>query len=123
MTISDRDRKILWGRSGERCAICRRKLVADRRGRDSESAVGDEAHIVARSPGGPRFREMEEGVVDSYENRILLCKVDHKVVDDQLEESGRVWRRTAAQDQERPRALGIQSARGNRRGPSDPNQI
>jgi len=30
MTITDHDRKLLWGRSGNRCAICRRLLVVER---------------------------------------------------------------------------------------------
>lgn len=81
--ISDKDRKILWGRSGNRCALCRRVLVAERTSADGEAVVGDEAHIAARAPGGPRYGECSPDVVDSYENLILLCRVDHKRVDDQ----------------------------------------
>lgn len=81
--ISDKDRKILWGRSGNRCALCRRVLVAGRTPTDDESVIGDEAHIAARSSGGPRFGECSPNKVDSYENLILLCRVDHKKVDDQ----------------------------------------
>src|SRR3954454_23679307 len=83
MAMSDRDRKILWGRAGNRCAMCRRVLVADRTEDDPEAVVGDEAHIAARSPGGARFGGCDPSIVDAYENRILLCKVDHKIVDDQ----------------------------------------
>ena len=82
MAVSDRDRKVLWGRAGQRCAICKRELVVNRTVHDRESVVGDEAHIVAEAPGGPRFRPLE-GDPDGYDNRILLCKVDHKRVDDQ----------------------------------------
>ncbi|MCE6995404.1 hypothetical protein LZG04_11375 [Saccharothrix sp. S26] len=83
MGISDKDRKILWARSGNRCALCRRVLVADRTMLDEEAIVGDEAHIAARSPGGPRYGECTPDMVDRYDNFILLCKVDHKKVDDQ----------------------------------------
>lgn len=83
VAISDKDRKVLWARSGNRCALCRRSLVADRTEMDREAVVGDEAHIAARSPGGPRYGECPAGLVDSYDNLILLCKVDHKRVDDQ----------------------------------------
>lgn len=83
VALSDRDRKILWGRSGNRCAICRVALVADRTAGDSEAVVGDEAHIVARSPGGPRAGGLAQAEVDGYNNMILLCRVHHKVVDDQ----------------------------------------
>lgn len=86
MGMSDRDRKILWGRSGNRCAICKISLVAERTSRDRESVVGDEAHIAADSPLGPRYGEGDPAKVGAYENRILLCKVDHKMVDDQWHE-------------------------------------
>jgi hypothetical protein len=48
--------------------------------------VGDEAHIVARSAGGPRAGLLDESKLDTYDNLILLCKVDHKTVDDQPSE-------------------------------------
>ena len=83
MTVSDRDRKILWARSGNKCALCRESLVAERTATDAAAVVGDEAHIVARSPGGPRWELLDERMIDAYENLILLCKVDHKRVDDQ----------------------------------------
>jgi len=84
--MSDRDRKILWGRSGNRCAICKISLAAERTFRDRESVVGDEAHIAADSPLGPRYNECDPAKVDAYDNRILLCKVHHKLVDDQLQD-------------------------------------
>jgi hypothetical protein len=54
MAISGKTRKILWGRSGNRCAICRRELVMDATDLDDESVTGDECHIVARKPIGTR---------------------------------------------------------------------
>lgn len=81
--VSDKDRKILWGRSGNRCALCRQVLVAERTSADGDAVVGDEAHIAARSPGGARYGECSPDKVDSYENLILLCRIDHKKVDDQ----------------------------------------
>ena len=80
--MSDRDRKLLWGRGGNRCAICRRVLVAERTDSDPEAVVGDEARMAARSPGGRRYGECDRAQVDAYENRLLLCKVHHKIVDD-----------------------------------------
>ena len=85
MGISDKDRKILWGRSGNRCALCRRALVAERTPLDGEAVIGDEAHIAARSPGGSRHGECPPDTTDSYDNLILLCRSDHKRVDDQPE--------------------------------------
>jgi hypothetical protein len=86
MTISDRDRKILWARSGNKCSICKASLVVEKTAGDPAAIVGDEAHIVARSAGGPRAGLLGESKLDAYENLILLCKVHHKTVDDQPNE-------------------------------------
>lgn len=87
MAISDHDRRVLWARAHNRCAICRKVLVADASGAgDRESVVGEEAHIVARSPSGPRGGVPIDIPIDSYYNLILLCRDDHRVVDDQVNE-------------------------------------
>ena len=54
MAITDKARKVLWGRSGNRCAICRQKLVVEQTDLDAESVVGDECHIISGLPNGPR---------------------------------------------------------------------
>jgi hypothetical protein len=83
MAISDKTRKLLWGRSGNRCAYCRRELVMSAAG-DNDSIVGDECHIHARRADGPRSNtSMSIYELDDYENLILLCKFHHKMVDDQ----------------------------------------
>ena len=84
MSISARDRKLLWGRSASRCAMCRRELIMPDTSVDDESIVGDECHIVSAVPGGPRHdpRFPQERMHD-YDNLLLLCKVHHKLVDDQ----------------------------------------
>ncbi|NNH72470.1 HNH endonuclease [Nocardia uniformis] len=83
MTVEARDRKILWARSHNACAICRQPLVLNATETDRESVVGDEAHIVAQSGGGPRAGLIPVSELDKYDNLILLCKVHHKQVDDQ----------------------------------------
>lgn len=51
---------------------------------DEESVVGDESHIVSREANAPRYDpDFPDADVDSYENLLLLCKVHHKMVDDQ----------------------------------------
>lgn len=86
MTISDKARKVLWGRSGNKCAMCQGPLVELATQKDDESVIGDECHIVSGKPGGPRFdRAFPAERLDEYENLILLCRVHHKVVDDQCE--------------------------------------
>ena len=83
MTLTDRTRKILWGRSGNRCALCRHLLSVDGTQDDPASVVGDECHIVGQSPHGPRACAIAPEMLDSEENLILLCRTDHKRVDDQ----------------------------------------
>ena len=84
MPISDKTRKVLWGRSGNRCAICIHELVIDATQVDDESVVADECHIISSRPSGPRHDpSFPVGQFDSYENLILLCRTHHKQVDDQ----------------------------------------
>jgi len=73
--------RILWARSGNRCAYpqCRTEMAPD----GSKTTVGEIAHIIAKSPDGPRGGNplpVEER--DEYENLILLCPTHHKIVDD-----------------------------------------
>jgi hypothetical protein len=86
LDITDKTRKKLWAHSGNRCAICKRELVTDDTLNNAESIVGDECHIVARKLGGPRSDPaFPLNKLNSYENLILLCKIHHKIIDDQEE--------------------------------------
>lgn len=86
MSITDRTRKILWARSGNLCAYCRRVLVEDGTELSDESVVGDEAHIIGEKPTAARGHlGVGRDDLDEYDNLVLLCKVHHKVVDDQPE--------------------------------------
>ena len=84
MTITDKTRKLLWGRSGSRCAICKQELIISATSEDNESIVGDECHINSGEINGPRYNpSYPEEKIDSYENLMILCRVHHKMVDDQ----------------------------------------
>lgn len=85
------DRRRLWGKSGNRCAECRCLLTEPGKDGAKEIAVGEEAHIVGARPGSARHRPLPERERDAYENRILLCPTDHKIVDGQPE----LWTVTA----------------------------
>lgn len=86
MTLSEKTRKILWARSGNRCAICKSELVIDATRQDDESVVGDECHLISSQEHGPRHDpSYPYEKLDSHENLILLCRVHHKMVDDQEE--------------------------------------
>ena len=86
MSILLKTHKLLWGRSGNKCAMpdCRNDLIADETETDDESIIGDEAHIIARSQDGPRGEStMTPEERDKYHNLVLLCRKHHKIVDDQ----------------------------------------
>ena len=84
MSISDKTRKVLWGRSGNQCAICKREIVIDSTAHDDESVVADECHIISSRLNGPRHDpSFPSEEFDSYDNLMLLCRTHHKMVDDQ----------------------------------------
>ena len=82
MGISLRDHKMLWGRAGARCSICKFPLATISEIGQS-SVIGEEAHIVARSADGPRGEStLDQEQRDSYSNLILLCPTHHSMIDD-----------------------------------------
>jgi hypothetical protein len=86
MGISLRTHKILWGRSGGKCAICKNDLIISPTDlNDDPSVTGDEAHIIARKESFSRgdYDSLSSEERDHYSNLILLCKVHHKLIDDQ----------------------------------------
>jgi len=86
MVITDKTRKILWGRAGNRCAICKRELVVDATATDDEAVIAEECHIVSSRPNGPRYdSSYPQEKLNAYDNLILLCRVHHKMIDDQYE--------------------------------------
>ena len=88
MGVELKTHKMLWGRSGNRCAMsdCRIELVMDILETDDESLIGEECHIVARKPIGPRGDEnFDKEKLDKYNNLVLMCRNHHKVIDDNPE--------------------------------------
>ncbi|ULA63836.1 MAG: HNH endonuclease [Nitrospira sp.] len=86
MAISDKTRKLLWSRSGNRCAICRLELAIDATVCDDASLIGEECHIHSGRKTGPRHNSsFEIDEIDAYENLLVLCRAHHKMVDDQNE--------------------------------------
>ncbi len=86
MAISLKTHKILWARSGGKCAICKNEIVIDPENlNDDPSIVGDEAHIIARSESFTRgdYDSLSPEERDHNSNLILLCKNHHKKIDDQ----------------------------------------
>ncbi|MEZ8577165.1 HNH endonuclease [Vibrio splendidus] len=86
MSISDKNRKILWGKSGNKCAMCKHTLVFEGTEQDSESIVGEECHIISGAKNGPRSDpQFPREKVDDVSNLVLLCRIHHKQIDDQVE--------------------------------------
>lgn len=80
MPISRSDEKILWGRSGGRCACpgCRKVLAFA----GEAGIIGIMAHIVAGSEDGPRGKsDLSREERDSYQNHVLLCPDHHALID------------------------------------------
>jgi hypothetical protein len=81
MTISVLDRKMLWGRSGMKCAMCQIALSEEHQ-LGGAVIIGQEAHIVAKSPKGPRGNSpLSAEERDRYSNLVLLCPSDHVRID------------------------------------------
>lgn len=78
-------RKTLWTRARNQCAFpgCLQALtvdVEDALGTSGVTVVGEEAHIRARSVGGPRY-DADYQDVDGYKNLVLLCPTHHTMID------------------------------------------
>lgn len=82
MAITDKTRKTLWARSGNRCAMCRIELVAERNEHDKNLNIGDECHIISEQPNGPRYIANYGKDFDNNDNLILLCKNHHRKIDE-----------------------------------------
>lgn len=51
---------------------------------DDTSIIGEECHIISTKPNGPRCHKiLQPREYDQSENLLLLCRVHHKLVDDQ----------------------------------------
>lgn len=81
MGIKERDRKILWGRAGSRCSICKKHLFSDKES-GSIVNIGEECHIHANKEKGKRWNpNLSEEGRNSYDNLILLCCNHHTEID------------------------------------------
>jgi len=87
MAPPPRDLRILYQRSGNRCAFpgCSKELVYSGNGKDNHVVLSEVAHIVGQSVDGPRGNyPLEIKKRDGYDNLILLCEEHHHIVDSQV---------------------------------------
>jgi len=74
-------RKILWGKSGGKCAISKTDLV-QKKADNQNYPVGIEAHIEGLNPNSARYNpNMSDDERNSYENLILVCPTCHTKID------------------------------------------
>ena len=82
MAVKQKDIKILWGRSGNRCAICRTELTQDANAVSSTYTLGEQAHIIGDKETAARgISPLSTEERDSYHNLILLCPTHHTGID------------------------------------------
>lgn len=79
--ISSSTIKILWGRSGGKCAECKRDIILEQD--DSKPYhIAKQAHIAGLNPGSARYDpSMRDDDRNSVENIILLCPTCHDIID------------------------------------------
>jgi len=84
MSVSEKDLKILWGKAAGRCAITKKKLVAEASKEipSQNIVLGEACHIVAENETGPRGKSLlTPQERNSYPNLILLCTEEHTRID------------------------------------------
>jgi len=83
-TISKKDIKLLWGSSGNICAICHIKLTREQGG-FSKYPIGVMAHIEGEKQSSARYNElMSDNERNRYDNLILLCPNCHTTIDNDV---------------------------------------
>ena len=66
--------------------MCRHTLVIESAQNDNESVVGEECHIISGANKGPRSdSDFPREKINEVSNLILLCRIHHKQIDDQVE--------------------------------------
>ena len=82
MAIGQKDIKLLWGRSGNRCAFCKRELTQDKKAVTASFTLGEQAHIIGDKDNAARGKsKLTSKERDTYHNLILLCPTHHTEID------------------------------------------
>lgn len=71
------DTKLIWGKSGMQCAICKCSLLVE-----GKKHIGEQAHIYGEKESAARYdQEQSSDFVNSFENIILVCSNCHTLID------------------------------------------
>ncbi len=78
--------KLLWGRSGNKCASCQAAITEEGKG-GAPFPVGVMAHIEGENPGAARHNpKMTVEARADYANLILVCPTCHTKIDNDVVE-------------------------------------
>lgn len=80
MAISNKTRKNLWAKSGNRCSICKAELFTEKESTDKFN-IGEECHIISSKINGPRYKPNLDDY-DTFDNLLMLCRNHHKEIDE-----------------------------------------
>lgn len=80
LAISMIVRKMLWAKSGNRCAFCKKELIAELDLTNESFNIGEECHIISSKLNGPRHKVNLDDY-DTFDNLLLLCRNHHKEID------------------------------------------
>ena len=81
--VTDKTGRLIWGEFAGRCAVCREKVIEKVSPSDNRSLTGEVAHIVGKKDGSARSDyPLPVEKKDTLPNLMLLCRNDHKIVDD-----------------------------------------
>ena len=79
--ISQGTIKVLWGKSGGKCAKCRRAIILEK-DESNFYHIAKQAHIAGLNPGSARYdSDMTDEERNSVNNIILLCPTCHEIID------------------------------------------
>jgi hypothetical protein len=84
--MTQKDIKLLWGRAGNRCSMCRYELSHETPS-SHKYLLGEQAHIIGESESAPRGESpLSREQRNSYHNLILLCPNHHTEIDKNVNE-------------------------------------
>lgn len=80
MSITETTKKLLYAKSGNRCMFenCEHRLF------DNHNNISEIAHISGKKKGSARY-DPNETNVDDESNLIVLCRIHHKIIDNNEE--------------------------------------
>lgn len=86
-SVKEKTKLVLMGKSGGKCEFrgCNERITEEAV-TNTTGNYGNFAHIIADSPNGPRGDEiLSKKLCDSQENIMVMCRVHHKLIDDNPE--------------------------------------